>query len=72
MTISTDEERLVAAFRKLPAETAEQLSALIGRLAALSPGSRIDWSDEWSDEDLQRFTVASAARIDSDDGEQGC
>lgn len=40
----------------MPSETATELSALAERLAALVPGSKIDWSDSWSDEDLKEFS----------------
>ena len=30
-----------------------------GRLAALAPNTAIDWSDSWTDSDLQEFTAAS-------------
>jgi hypothetical protein len=49
----------VDAFRRLPPETATELSALAERLAELAPNKRIDWSDSWSDEDLNEFRGAS-------------
>jgi glycosyltransferase involved in cell wall biosynthesis len=50
---------LVEAFRRLPPVAAVGLSALAQRLAALGPGVSIDWSDSWSDSDLEEFTKAS-------------
>jgi len=41
---------LLDAFRRLPPDTATELSALAERLADLAPNRRIDWSDAWSDE----------------------
>jgi hypothetical protein len=67
MHLSEREASLVGTFRRLPSETAMELSALAERLVALAPGSKIDWSDSWSDEDLAEFSDASLRRLD--DGE---
>ena len=48
---------------------AEKLSAVVERLASLAPDPKIDWSDPWSDTDLQDFTTAAARRAELD--EQG-
>ncbi len=69
MQLSPTEETLVEAFRRLPSAAAEELSALVQRLAALGPGAKIDWSDSWSDADLQEFTAASLRRLDADEQE---
>jgi hypothetical protein len=65
VVITSREEQLVAEFRKLPAGAAEEVSALIHRLAALPAGAEIDWSDEWSDEDLRDITVASLKEFEA-------
>jgi hypothetical protein len=65
MQISVPEEVLLEHFRRLPAEAAKELAALVQRLAALAPGTRIDWSDAWSDEDLQEFTAASVRQLEA-------
>jgi hypothetical protein len=67
--ISAREEILLEAFRRLPAEAANELSALAQRLATLTPGTTVDWSDSWSDADLREFTAASLRRLE--DEEQG-
>jgi hypothetical protein len=69
MQLNQREALLVEAFRKLPPDTAAELSALTERLATLAPGSRIDWSDAWSDEDLREFRAASLRRFDAEDTE---
>jgi hypothetical protein len=43
------------AFRCLRPEAAVELTVLPERLAALQPSIRIDWSDSWSDEDLNEI-----------------
>ncbi len=43
------------------------LNALAQRLAALPKGTRIDWSDSWSDEDLEKFTAGAVKRLDTED-----
>jgi hypothetical protein len=68
--ISEREEILLETFRRLPEETAKELSALAERLAALTPGTTIDWSDSWSDADLREFTAASLKRLDDEEQEE--
>ncbi len=70
MQISEREEILLETFRRLPEETAKELSALAERLAALTPGTTIDWSDSWSDADLREFTAASLKRLDDEEQEE--
>ena len=70
MQLSPGEEALVEAFRRLPPATAGELSALAQRLAALNPATSIDWSDSWSDADLQEFTAASLRHLDSGEREE--
>lgn len=67
MQLDPKEEALVEAFRRVPPRVAEELSALVERLASLSPATKIDWSDAWSDSDMQDFTTAAAHRADLDD-----
>jgi hypothetical protein len=45
-----------------------QLSAREASLVeVIAPTTKIDWSDSWSDEDLEEFTAASAERLESDE-----
>jgi hypothetical protein len=67
--ISEQEEVLLETFRRLPEETAKELSALAKRLAALTPGTTVDWSDSWSDADLREFTAASLGRLEDEEQE---
>ena len=70
MQTTEGEEVLLEAFRRLPPEAAAELSALAQRLAALAPGTAIDWSDSWSDADLQEFTAASLKRFEAEEEEE--
>ena len=70
MDLSAREEDLLDAFRRLPPEAATELSALAQRLAALAPGAPIDWSDSWSDSDLQDFTASSLRRLETEEQEK--
>ena len=45
MQLNEREASLLDAFRRLPADTAMELSTLAERLAELAPDHRIDWSD---------------------------
>ena len=69
MHLSDQEASLVDAFRRLPPDAATELSALAERLAELAPCHRIDWSDSWSDEDLNEFRASSLRRLDAEDPE---
>src|SRR5712671_1425312 len=71
MQLNEREVSLVDAFRRLPPDTATELSALAERLAELAPNRRIDWSDSWSDEDLNEFRAASLRRLDAEESETG-
>ena len=64
------ESSLVQAFRRLPPNAASELTALAERLAALSPDTKIDWADSWSDEDLEDFTAASVRRLEVEESEE--
>ena len=64
------EVSLVEVFRRLPPDTAAELSALAERLATLSLHRRIDWSDSWTDEDLQDFRAASLRRLEAEESEE--
>lgn len=63
IVVNPQEASLIDAFRRLPADSAVELSRLIQRLAAQAPQRRIDWSDSWSDEDLEEFRAASVRRL---------
>jgi len=64
MQLNPREASLVDAFRRLPPDTAAELSDLAQRLASRAPSCRIDWSDSWSDYDLRDFRAASPTRLD--------
>jgi len=70
MQLNPQEALLVEAFRRLPPDTAAELSALTERLATLTANGRVDWSDSWSDKDLKDFTIASLNRLDDDEAQQ--
>ena len=70
MQLDPREATLVEAFRRLPPDAAAELTALTERLAALAPYTKIDWSDSWSDEDLEEFTAASVKRLEREESEE--
>ena len=67
MQLTAEETTLLEAFRKLPANAADELSALVLRFATVSPDLRIDWADAWSEEDLNDFRRQSIERFDADE-----
>jgi hypothetical protein len=69
MQVNEREASLVDAFRRLPPDAAMEVSALAERSAKLAPNHRIDWSDSWSDEDLNDFRAASLLRLDAEEPE---
>lgn len=58
---------LLDAFRRRPADAAAELSSLAQRLAEVSVGTRIDWSDSWSEEDSREFAAHSLKRLDTEE-----
>ena len=69
MQLNEREASLVDAFRRLPSDTAIELSALAARLAEVAPDRPIDWSDSWSGADLKGFRAASLRRLDAEESE---
>ncbi len=69
LQLSAREASLVEAVRRLPPDTAAELTALDERLASC-PNAAIDWSDSWTDEDLKEFTAASVRRLETDESEE--
>lgn len=69
MRLNEREVLLVDAFRRLPPDTATELSSLAQRLAELAPKRTINWSDAWSDEDLNEFRAASLGRVEAEESE---
>ena len=69
MQLSERESELLDAFRRLPPAAANELSALVQRLASLGQDRAIDWSDSWSEDDAREFTAHSLDRLDIE--EQG-
>lgn len=68
--LNSQEASLLTAFRRLPPDTAGELSRLIERLANLAPARKIDWSDSWSDEDFSEFRAASIRRLEQRESEE--
>lgn len=68
--LTSQEASLLQAFRKLPPETAAEVSRLVERSAAVAPKSEIDWADSWSDQDLNDFRSASLRQLDQLELEQ--
>jgi hypothetical protein len=66
MQVSLKEESLLRSYRRLSPGAAEGIATLVDRLAGLDENSKIDWSDEWSDSDLQEFTVSSLRRVETE------
>ena len=71
VSLNEREASLLQAFRRLPPDAAAELTALVERLAALHPNTKIDWSDSWSDDDLREFTAASIRRFEAEESEEG-
>jgi hypothetical protein len=68
--LNSQEASLLNAFRRLPPDTAGELSRLIERLANVAPARKIHWSASWSDEDLNEFRAASLRRLDQRESEE--
>ena len=64
MVLSPSEESLIKVIRALPPAEARKVLDWAQRLADLSSGRRIEWSDSWSDEDLADATAASLRQFE--------
>jgi len=71
LPLNAPETSLSQALRHLPRNTDAELTALVERLAALYQGTKIDWSDSWSHEDLREATAASIRRFEAEESEEG-
>jgi len=69
MVLTSQEEALVDAVRRLPPAAAGELTALAERLAVLGETKAIDWSEAWSEEDLHEYTAASASQAVDEPGD---
>jgi hypothetical protein len=58
-TLTENEERLVQALRSLPPEAAQKVITWATQLSDLARERSLDWSDTWTDEDLQDASHAS-------------
>jgi len=70
ISVTSQEASLITAFRKLAPDAAGELTRLIERLGAVAPERKIDWSDSWSEEDLQEFRGASLRRLWESEAEE--
>ena len=68
--LNSQEASLLNAFRRLPPDEAIELSRLIERLAAHARDRKLDWSDSWSDGDLEEFRAASVRRLVAGDSKE--
>jgi len=53
MQLNAREASLVEALRRLPPDNGRTTVCPRPAIAELAPNRKIDWSDSWSDEDLQ-------------------
>ena len=64
MVLSVEEESLIQLVRALPQEQVQKVFTWASQLADLAQGRQIQWSDEWTDEDLADATAASLRRFE--------
>lgn len=70
MVLSAQEESLIKVVRALPPTEAGRVLDWARQLESLANGSKIDWSDSWTEEDLADATSAALQRFD-DQEQQG-
>lgn len=63
-TLNANEERFVEALRALPPDAADQVIAWTTRLRELAGSRSVEWSDTWTEEDLQDARRASLSGFD--------
>lgn len=64
ITLAENEEHLVEALRALPADVSDHVIRWVTRLRDLGNGRSVDWSDEWTEEDIADVRKASLAVFD--------
>ena len=64
MQLTQSEERMISLYRHLPRDAADRIATIIERLANENPSARIDWSDDWSEQDKEDFTRAAFDRYE--------
>ena len=63
-TLTENEDRLVQVLRALPPEATEKVITWATQLSDLASGKSVDWSDSWTEEDLEDARRASLAAFD--------
>ena len=63
-TLNANEERFVEALRALPPDAADQVITWTTRLRELAGSRSVEWSDTWTEEDLQDARRASLSGFD--------
>jgi hypothetical protein len=58
------EERLVQALRALPPDAADKVVTWATQLSELARSGSVEWSDTWTDEDIQDARSASLANLE--------
>ena len=64
ITLAENEEYLVEALRALPASVSDHVVRWVTRLRDRGNGRSVDWSDEWTEEDIAAARNASLAAYD--------
>jgi hypothetical protein len=64
ITLAQNEEHLVEALRALPAGVSDHVIRWVTRLRDLGNGRNVDWSDEWTGEDIADARTASLTAFD--------
>jgi len=62
-TLNANEERFVEALRALPPDAADQVITWTTRLRELAGSRSVEWSDTWTEEDLQDARRASSIQV---------
>jgi len=58
------EERLVQALRALPPDVADKVVTWATQLSELARNGAVEWSDTWTDEDIQDARAASLTNFE--------
>ncbi len=64
MVLSAQEESLITVVRALPPAEAGRVLDWARQLAGLAGGRTVDWSDQWSDEDMAEASAAVIRRFE--------
>ena len=70
IALSPSEQSLIKVVRMLPPDEAGKVLVWARQLADLASDRQVDWSDSWSDDDIEEARIASLKRFEQQEREE--